>query len=158
MPSTASVATRFWDRVDRSGECWLWTGARSGCLKQYGAVTIRGRRVRAHRFAYQLAVGSIPTGRIVRHRCDEPLCVRPEHLELGTQTDNNRDRDERGRQRSVRGEDHARHKLTVGQVRAIRQAAAAGQSIESLAREYPVCATTVRRIVRRAPGGWRWVV
>lgn len=105
----------FWSRVDKSGECWIWTGElRDG----YGVFKEHGKRVRAHRRAYALAVGSIPDGLVIRHRCDNPACCRPEHLLLGTQLQNIADRQERSRQ--ARGESNARARLTASKVVAIR--------------------------------------
>lgn len=88
------LAARFWEKVDRSGECWLWTASRDewgyGRLKtEFGH--------HAHRIAYALTNGPIPTGLIVMHHCDTPACVRPDHLFLGTHADNAHDRDRKGR-------------------------------------------------------------
>ncbi len=75
--------------------CWVWTAATVG---RAGHGSFRnGRHVLAHRYAYQAYVGSIPRGQVVRHKCDNPKCVNPDHLELGTQADNMRDMAERGR-------------------------------------------------------------
>lgn len=84
-------------RTRPDGDCRLWLGAadRDG----YGLVRHGGRLRGAHRVAYALAVGQIPRGQIVRHRCDRPACVRPDHLEVGTHADNVRDAIERGRWR-----------------------------------------------------------
>lgn len=91
---------RFWDKVTKGepGECWNWQGATG---HGYGSFHWRGRTVGAHRVAFELTHGPIPDGQVVRHRCDNRLCVNPEHLELGTQADNMRDMFERGR--STRG-------------------------------------------------------
>lgn len=89
--NTLPVAERFWAKVDRRGtnECWLWTGATKP--KGYGLFS-RGRRhegiVTSSRMAYELTHGPIPVGMVVRHRCDNPPCVNPSHLELGTYSDN----------------------------------------------------------------------
>jgi hypothetical protein len=97
-------ATPFWDRVDRSGDCWRWTGARNA--NGYGILTRRRlnlRSVLAHRYSWMLANGPIPAGLHVLHRCDNPPCVRPGHLFLGTDADNNADMRRKGRAVHHRG-------------------------------------------------------
>jgi hypothetical protein len=86
---------RFWSRVDKGAGCWEWTGGKSD---GYGQLCDEyGRKVRAHRYSYTIHHGPIPSGRVVRHTCDNPGCVNPSHLLLGTQLDNAADRDVRGR-------------------------------------------------------------
>lgn len=88
---------RFWSKVDKSGDCWVWTGEKRGHDAKYGSVhigeTSDGKRVReyAHRVSYRLANGSFDNKLHVCHHCDNPPCVRPDHLFLGTHTDNMRD-------------------------------------------------------------------
>jgi hypothetical protein len=79
----------FWDYVARGDGCWLWTGAQR---KGYGTVKRAGKQQGAHRVAYSMVNGEIPAGQVVRHKCHTPLCVRPDHLQLGTTADNNEDR------------------------------------------------------------------
>jgi len=100
-----TTAERFWAKVDRSGDCWLWTAgvwkSRGGYGKfQAGSSRANARVVYAHRQAWELTNGAIPEGAIVRHRCDNPPCVNPDHLVLGDQTDNLRDMQRRGRGRT----------------------------------------------------------
>ena len=86
----------FWSKVDRSGECWIWTGDKMP--RGYGRVRRRDRTyVGAHRVAWEIVKGPIPAGLHVCHRCDNPPCVRPDHLFVGTASDNARDRDAKGR-------------------------------------------------------------
>jgi hypothetical protein len=90
-----SLSERFWEKVQQSDGCWEWTGWRTP--KGYGALSVGGKKVRAHRFAYELCVGPIPPTLIICHHCDNPACVRPDHLFCGTYADNNRDMLQKGR-------------------------------------------------------------
>jgi hypothetical protein len=86
----------FWNRVDETPECWIWAGdfTHAG----YGHVNHKGKTRMAHRMAYELEYGMpIPKDKWVLHKCDNPACVRPDHLYLGTPKDNARDAVERGR-------------------------------------------------------------
>lgn len=80
-----TLSERLWAKVDKSGECWLWDGAKSG---GYGQLKNAGKNVGAHRVAYEEAHGPIPAGMVVDHRCHVKLCVRPEHLRVVTQKQN----------------------------------------------------------------------
>lgn len=93
------LVARGW-RVTADG-CWEWLGEnrhRDG----YGVIKRNQKNVKTHRIAYELWVGEIPDGQVVRHDCDNPICVNPGHLRLGTQADNIRDMVARGRQSSGR--------------------------------------------------------
>lgn len=91
-----SISKRFWSHVDKTDGCWLWTGADKGALG-HGRFYVKGKRTKVHRFSWELANGPIPPGLFVLHRCDNGACVRPDHLFLGTQADNIRDMDSKGR-------------------------------------------------------------
>lgn len=99
-------------------DCILWEGATKN--EGYGYVKRGGKNIFAHRLAYQAANGTIPEGMVVRHTCDTPSCINPEHLVLGTQADNINDMYERKRDRHATGEAHGRAKLTVDDVNFIR--------------------------------------
>lgn len=107
---------RFWKQVDKSGKCWTWTGALT--YNGYGRFTIGGATIRAHRFAYELCRGEITNGLNVCHTCDNPKCVRPDHLFLGTIADNHADRNVKGRQ--ARGPRNGSSRLSDAQVRSMR--------------------------------------
>jgi HNH endonuclease len=78
VPLNPTVEDRFWARVDKSGECWFWTGART--RYGHGQIGHGDVVVYAHRFVYELLVGPIPSGHGLHHTCRNPACVRPEHL------------------------------------------------------------------------------
>lgn len=96
-------AKKFWANVDKSGECWRWLGTPL-LTGGYGRLRVDGKATKAHRRAYELAVGPIPAGLFVLHRCDNPICVRPDHLWLGTAADNNADMMRKGRFWNGRGQ------------------------------------------------------
>jgi hypothetical protein len=103
---------RFWSkyRVDKSG-CWIWT-ASTCCNGNYGAIRLPNKvQVGAHVFSYMMHIGNIPDGLQVCHKCDNGLCVNPDHLFLGTQQDNVDDMIAKGRQ--ARGE-RLNHRCQIG--------------------------------------------
>lgn len=92
-------AQRFWSHVDRSGNCWTWTASRNP--DGYGRVYMHGKHGQlAHRIAWELTNGEIPDGLFVCHHCDNPSCVRPDHLFIGTCDDNHKDKARKGRSRN----------------------------------------------------------
>lgn len=104
-----SETERFWSRRQIVGDCWLWTRTKKfreypagGVVPYYGSFWSEGRSYIVHRLAYELTYGPIPKGLEVCHRCDTPACFNPDHLFLGTHTDNMRDKVKKGRVRSWR--------------------------------------------------------
>lgn len=87
-PKPLDPASRFWPKVDKSGDCWLWTGSLDH--RGYGQFYLRSGAApaKAHRFAYELLVGPIPEGMSIDHRCHNPTCVNPEHLRPATHKQN----------------------------------------------------------------------
>lgn len=106
-----TLAERFWEKVDKLGECWVWTAHRNAL--GYGVFGANRRSVLAHRMAWTLERGPIPNGLIACHHCDNPACVRPDHIFLGTHRDNAVDMTRKGRHHAAispqtipRGEAH----------------------------------------------------
>lgn len=155
--SNLPVLERFYNKIQKSNDpdgCWLWTGATKPT--GYGNFGVSGRTVTAHRFAYEQFVGVIGDGLCVLHHCDNPSCVNPEHLFLGTQGDNMRDMTRKGRntsqthpERQHHGEHHHWTKLTTAQAHEIRRRyAAGGVSQPQLGKEFNVRHSTIGAIVR----------
>lgn len=116
----APLEVRFWERVKRADGCWFWQGGRD--TNGYGVLNRGGRsdgKILAHRLSWLIANDDLPDDLDVLHHCDTPPCVNPEHLFLGTQADNNADRDAKGRQNL--GEKNGAVRLKEGQVREIRR-------------------------------------
>lgn len=156
--SPPSRAERFWAKVDKTGEngCWLWTGATT--TKGYGHMRWGGKTVTASRVSWELAHGPITDGLHVLHHCDNPPCVNPAHLFLGTIKDNSQDMTRKGRGKPPRmcGAQLGIAKVDEDAVRAIRQRyAEGGVTYEALGREFGISGSQIARIVRRL--FWRQV-
>lgn len=96
MPAKRDPVIRFWEKVRKSDGCWEWTAGRLG--GRYGDFMVGvGDHRSAHRYSWELHFGPIPVGMNVCHHCDNPGCVRPDHLFIGTQKDNLRDMQGKGR-------------------------------------------------------------
>lgn len=159
----APLAIRFWAKVEKTETCWLWRAAKAGGSRGcwYGVIG-RGSHlegnVRAHRLAYELIYGPIPAGMNVCHTCDNPECVRPDHLFLGTQKDNVLDAISKGRQINPpikRGENHGMVKLTTTQVLQIREELKAGNRQTDIAEHYNVTQAAISLI--KLGKKWAWL-
>lgn len=139
---------RFWAKVDTSGDCWLWTAGKSP--HGYGNHQLNGRKVVAHRFAYELTYGRIPDGLLVCHRCDVRACVNPEHLFLGTHTDNMQDMIAKGRKVVHAGTSSRWAKLSEDDVLEIRSLYdQGGFTHRTLAKRFGVQPSTISMIMSR---------
>lgn len=145
------VDVRFWSKVEKTSTCWLWRGGVNpdngygyfSWAARYG----RMRPVGAHRVSWELTHGPIPEGQSVLHHCDQPLCVRPEHLFLGTQKANMEDAAQKARLRVPRP---TARKLTEAQREDIRRRyAAGGVTMRALAAEYGVTTPYIHLIVHK---------
>lgn len=147
--SEAEIKT-FWSKVDKrnNDECWLWTGMIESSNQKgarYGRVsfkrTKRWKEFRAHRVAYAITYGEVPKGLNCCHKCDNALCVNPDHIFLGTYADNNKDRSKKGRT--------AGRRLTDEQVVEARELYAKTHiTLKELAKRYGIKARTMGGIIR----------
>lgn len=151
---------QFWKRVDRNGStpehvpglgnCWEWRGQ---VANGYGRLSLYPNGcIYAHRASWQIHRGEIHSGLCVLHRCDNRLCVRPEHLFIGTRPENSADmvakgRSLKGRRGPVWGVAHPQAKLNADAIRSIRVARGEGRTLISLAREHGVSKKTVLNVV-----------
>ena len=137
------LGERFWSKVEKAEDCWLWTAATNP--KGYGKFAVGDRKWKfAHRLVYESEVGPIPKDRIIGHKCDTPSCVRPDHLEAITDRQNRRDAHERRLP-------HGRHKrLTPTEVAEIRRDwdGHYGQQ-RRMAKKYGVTRNAIWQIVTR---------
>lgn len=154
MRTLTDPVERFWSRVHKTDICWLWQDGKLSTRYAKFWVTPQ-QRMFVHRFSYELAYGPIPVGFHVCHRCDNPACVRPEHLFLGTDKDNAQDREAKNRggtehgRGKLAGEHHSEHVLTTAEVLEMRARRAQGITLAILARDYGVSIATIARIVNR---------
>lgn len=147
---------RFWVLVNKDGPvtstelgpCWEWIG----CIRRGGYGSFHWSRykvVGAHQASWMLSHGEIPHGKCVLHKCDNRRCVRESHLWLGTKTENNRDRDAKGKHVPLRGEAQGQAKLTDAKVREIRTRYANGETGPQLANIFNVDRTLIWQVATR---------
>lgn len=132
--------------IDPVTGCWNWTGLVNR-QTGYGIVSYRGKQVSVHRLAYEIANHVKLTSRfqLVRHTCDNRICLNPNHLILGTHKDNSQDAVDRGR--TARGTSHGLAKLNPDKVREIRQMRASGESYRKIAGKMGVTWRTIQDVV-----------
>jgi hypothetical protein len=146
------VAARFWEKVQKTDGCWLWTAAVKDGKHAYGIFGVKaGLYPRAHRVSWMMHHDAVvPNGLCVLHECDTPRCVRPDHLFLGTRADNAADMVAKGR--GHLGEKDGNAKLTESAVQAIRELAAKRVPQTRIAAMFGIAQSTVSKIAL----GYRW--
>lgn len=153
-PVPQHMIDRFWKLVDRgeTDACWKWRGH---CIptpnKNYGRFYLsKKKRTIASHFAYVITNGPVPLGRVVCHSCDKPPCCNPAHLRVDTDKANAEESVAKGRRADFRGTRSPNSLFTADQVRTIRNQYASGNiSTLTLAKEYQVGWTTMKRLVSR---------
>lgn len=139
----------FCTKIDKSAgdtSCWIWTGRTN--KDGYGYTSAINGNVLAHRVMYDHEVEPIPKGMCVLHHCDNPACVNPAHLFMGTRADNNRDRNEKGRTVGSKcyGLNNGKATLTDEQVAEIRRLYTPGKNVSQLARQFGIPHSTLINI------------
>lgn len=140
---TPAQQERFWSCVDRSDGCWTWTGAKS--KGGYGRFKADGRQHAAHRVSYALANTPLPRNVFVCHRCDNPACVRPDHLFAGDHLANMQDMVSKGR--STKGRIPPSARLTERDVEVIRRLSALGVGQREIGLAFDVATSTIAHVV-----------
>jgi len=124
---------------EKNDACWVWNGAKRGQYRlPYGSFTFRGKEYSAHRASYMIYKDKIPKGKLVLHMCDNASCVNPDHLYSGIYIDNQLDKLKRGRCKV--------EKLTIEQVKEIKEKLATGITSTKLSKDYGVSMTTMHSI------------
>lgn len=151
----SSPEERFWPKVKKTEGCWIWEGGKN--KRGYGVFKFAEKQGSAHRFSWELHNGTIPEGLQVLHNCpdgDNPSCVNPDHLWLGTNLQNRIDSVEKNRH--SRGERQGHSKLTEAQVREIRrQSSVEGIDVKELAQRYGIGVRAVYQVLSRK--NWKHV-
>lgn len=148
----------FWAKVQKGGpdECWMWLGATTGSVSIYGNATHLGKQGKAHRVAYEIAVGQIPKGLVACHKCDNNLCVNPRHIFIGTYQDNTDDKMRKGRHRygTSKGEANPKSKWSEAQVLDAVELRKCGTTYKEIARRTGLTLSSVGSVLLGFSWGW----
>lgn len=144
-----SFEDRFWSKVNKKDqdECWVWQGAKEA--QGYGKLATTGAQkgMKAHQASYKIHFGEIPKGLCVCHKCDNPPCVNPNHLFLGTHAENMRDKVLKGREYDRRGEKNPNVKITWKKVAEVIRLVKSGKTQVEVAGMFDLSQNAVSRIV-----------
>lgn len=145
-----TLEDRFWSKVARGAEeeCWLWIGATQVNGYGYLGATLGRPQLKAHRLSYELNKGPITEGMLVCHRCDNPPCVNPAHLFLGTKADNSADMVEKGRSPNRNGLRNPHVKVTAEQVVEIRRLGEEGLTQQSIGARFGISQVQAGKIIK----------
>lgn len=136
------LISRLMTYVEKTRTCWLWTGVKD--IDGYGKTNVRSKLIRSHRLFYELFKGPVPSDKFVCHSCDNPPCVNPEHLHLGTNQQNHLEKRERKR---IHGERNPNSRVTEKDVREMRSLYPSLKLLD-LSKKFGISMTQVSNIVR----------
>src|SRR3990167_2058280 len=146
MPQIKNTVKDFWDKVDKTDSCWLWKVGKN--KDGYGRFRFEMKIKVSHRFAWEITFGKIPSGMLVCHKCDNPPCVNPSHLFLGTHKDNAIDKSQKGRGYNRSGENNGMCKLKFTAIKKVRSLYKSGKYRQKeLADSFKVGQDYISRIV-----------
>ena len=152
----ADLPERFWSKTELIpfSSCWYWTGS---LTRGYGYATVNKKVGYAHRHSWEFNFGAIPKGMCVCHKCDNPICIRPDHLFLGTHADNVRDKIAKGRARTGKriGTQHKHAKLNDEKVLLAYQLKKSGLTLREIAQQVGASKSAVGNIFTKTT--WRHV-
>ncbi len=143
----------FVKSADNRKQCWEWTGNTD--RKGYGIFSYEGKNRKAHRWILSAIGVDVPDDKVVRHHCDNPRCVNPAHLAVGTQKENVQDRQDRGRGADRKGEKHPLARMNESSVKLMRNLKEQGWTHKELAERFPVSSQQAGKICRRE--NWRHI-
>lgn len=162
------LGEHFWKYVNKTETCWNWTGSKT---RGYGHYSLSGKQYRTHRLMWEVVNGAIPDGMVICHKCDNPSCVNPDHLFIGTQADNIADCIAKGRSSKYMhkgvgagepkppyaiGEHKPNAKLTENDVREIKRLWSNGLKMPIIAKQFGVNRSAVRQIIKGIT--WKHVI
>ena len=145
---------RFWDKVNKTSDCWNWTAYTD--KNGYGRFSVvNGKPQKAHRVSYEMHNGPIPENLFVLHSCKQNrACVNPSHLRLGTQKENMQDRKKDGTGINLRGENHPNTSLCETDVKFIRLWLKEGYTQRMIAKAFDISQVTIKNINKGITWGW----
>ena len=145
------IAERLLSKIEESSKdgCWVWSAS---CFNSgYGRIKVAGKYWLAHRASYACFIGEIPAGMFVCHVCDNPKCINPNHLFLGTPAENVQDMLRKGRANKARGEKHYCAKLTNVQRKEVLELRRSGKTLQTIAGIYGVTRQSIWQICKKEP-------
>lgn len=140
---------KFWSNVQKGNpdECWIWIGSPSG--NGYGQLRFEGVTYRSNVLSYLINKGNIPARMYICHTCDNPICVNPNHLFVGTPSDNAKDRQQKGRGRPMDGENNSNNRFTKESIIQMRSMFQKGYLCNEIAHIFDTNPEYVRNVVKR---------